>query len=161
MQTVSTSRMSSSRATSAAGTRPPRVTAMMPRNGPCAARRQASARASRSISSQLTGKFFLAATGGLLGANGAGHSAHVDLDLVALDARAGRGRESDAIGRQAHIRQRAQHAFGIALGGVAMQRHLGRAASIGRYRDEIEARTRPALQRLPDGRIESFLVGNV
>ena len=55
---VSTVRMSSSRATMAAGTRPPRVIATTPVNGPRSISRQASARASRWNWSQETGKAF-------------------------------------------------------------------------------------------------------
>src|SRR6185369_9335324 len=58
MQRVSMMRMSSSRATTAAGTRPPRVTATMPLKGPASTSRQASALALRWSSSQVTGKFF-------------------------------------------------------------------------------------------------------
>ena len=47
MQTVSITRVSSSRAMIAAGTRPPRVIVTIASNGPEAASRQASARASR------------------------------------------------------------------------------------------------------------------
>ena len=56
MLTVSITRTSSSRATIAAGTRPPRVMATMALNGPAAASRQASARASRWNWSHETGK---------------------------------------------------------------------------------------------------------
>src|SRR5579871_2304907 len=52
------SRISSSRATTAAGTSPPRVTATMPLKGPASMSRQASALAVRCSSSQVTGKFF-------------------------------------------------------------------------------------------------------
>ena len=47
-----------SRATIAAGTRPPRVMATMPFHGPFSIRRHASALALRCSSSQVTGKFF-------------------------------------------------------------------------------------------------------
>src|SRR5262245_15239820 len=58
MQRVSMMRISSSRATTAAGTSPPRVTATIPVKGPASIRRQASALAVRCSSSQVTGKFF-------------------------------------------------------------------------------------------------------
>src|SRR5262249_11078020 len=57
MQSVSMILMSSSRATTAAGTSPPRVTATMPLKGPASISRQASALAGRWSSSQVTGKF--------------------------------------------------------------------------------------------------------
>src|ERR1700712_1055536 len=60
MQTVSIRRVPSSRATIAAGTRPPRVMQTMAWNGPASARRQASARESRWNWSQETGKAFCA-----------------------------------------------------------------------------------------------------
>jgi hypothetical protein len=47
MQTVSMTRVPSSRATIAAGTSPPRVTVTIASNGPTPLSRQASARASR------------------------------------------------------------------------------------------------------------------
>src|SRR5882672_9446549 len=56
MHSVSISRSSSSRATTAAGTRPPRVIATMPFHGPLLASRQASALALRCSSSHDTGK---------------------------------------------------------------------------------------------------------
>ena len=58
MQTVSMTRTSSSLATIAAGTSPPRVMATMASNGPEDASRQASARASRWNWSHETGKAF-------------------------------------------------------------------------------------------------------
>ena len=58
MLTVSITRTSRSRATIAAGTRPPRVMATMALNGPAEASRQASARASRWNWSHETGKAF-------------------------------------------------------------------------------------------------------
>src|SRR3569623_735590 len=51
--------MLSSRATIAAGTRPPRVIATQASNGPSALRRQASARLARWNWSQLTGKLLV------------------------------------------------------------------------------------------------------
>src|SRR5271169_6240204 len=56
MLTVSITRTSSSRATIAAGTRPPRVMATIALNGPDEASRQANARASRWNWSHETGK---------------------------------------------------------------------------------------------------------
>src|ERR1700689_1121905 len=56
MLTVSITRTSSSRATIAAGTRPPRVMATIALKGPAEASRQASARASRWNWSHETGK---------------------------------------------------------------------------------------------------------
>src|ERR1700756_4629069 len=56
MLTVSITRTSSSRATIAAGTRPPRVMATIALNGPDEASRQAKARASRWNWSHETGK---------------------------------------------------------------------------------------------------------
>jgi hypothetical protein len=53
---VSITRTPSSRATIAAGTSPPRVTATTALNGPCPDKRQASARASRWNWSHDTGK---------------------------------------------------------------------------------------------------------
>src|SRR3546814_4510132 len=61
MQMVSIRRRSNSRAITAAGTRPPRVMAAMPLNGPRATRRQASARESRCNWSQDTGNIFCSA----------------------------------------------------------------------------------------------------
>src|SRR5215467_7550727 len=58
MHTVSIRRMSSSRATIAAGTRPPRVTQTTAWNGPAPASRQTSARASRWNWSHETGNAF-------------------------------------------------------------------------------------------------------
>src|SRR6185369_5394709 len=56
IDTVSIKRTSSSRATMAAGTRPPRVIAMMPFHGPAVTSFQASALQSRCNSCQETGK---------------------------------------------------------------------------------------------------------
>src|SRR5919205_2898827 len=58
MQTLSMRRTSSSRATIAAGTSPPRVMQMIASNGPAEASRQARARQSRWNWSQETGKAF-------------------------------------------------------------------------------------------------------
>src|SRR5438477_10432973 len=68
MHSVSISRSSSSRATTAAGTRPPRVIATMPFHGPLLAGRQASALAWRCSSSHDTGK----ALGLVVGVTGGG-----------------------------------------------------------------------------------------
>src|SRR3989337_1140802 len=63
MHTVSIRRMSSSRATTAAGTSPPRVIATMPFHGPPSISRQASALALRCSSSHDTGKVLVISLG--------------------------------------------------------------------------------------------------
>src|SRR5258705_3410697 len=63
---VSITRTPSSGATIPAGTRPPRVIATIAWNGPAAASRQASARASRWNSSHETGKCFSGMFGGIV-----------------------------------------------------------------------------------------------
>src|SRR5215469_13104301 len=158
---VSMRRMSSSRATIAAGTSPPRVTATMPANGPSPATRHASARQSRWISSQLTGKFLIAVGSAPPPFTPLRCSADVELDLVALHAGAGGRRERHALGRKPHAGERAQYILGIALGGVGMERHLRGIAGVGRHGDEIEGGVRAPFQRAANRSIERLLIGHV
>src|ERR1700680_3915369 len=71
MHTVSISLMPSSRATMAAGTRPPRVMLTIASNGPAPLSRQASARESRWNWSHDTGKIFSGLSGGVFGCGSA------------------------------------------------------------------------------------------
>src|SRR5437016_7386419 len=159
---VSTSRTSSSRATMAAGTRPPRVIAMMPRQGPRSRRRQASARAWRCRSSQVTGKCLSGVLDSLMG-SGAGvpRSAYEDLDLVPPSRGAGRRREIDSLGRQAHAGERAHDALGVALGVAGVERGLAGIAAPPRYCHHIEGGAGTAVERSAYGAVERLLVSDV
>src|ERR1043166_2323775 len=159
---VSTSRTSSSRAPMAAGTRPPRVIAMMPRQGPRSRSRQASARACRCSSSQVTGKCLSGVLGSLMGSGArVPRSAYEDLDLVPLSRGAGRLRQIDALGRQSHAGERAHNALGVALGVAGIERGLACIAAGPRYRHHVEGGTGTPIKRTAHGAVERLLVSDI
>src|SRR6266851_2817842 len=126
----------SSRATIAAGTKPPRVMHTTAWNGPASASRQASARASRWNASQETGKAFSGSGGG-------------------EPRRIARAHDDIGVGAALVVEERiaADHGFGMCLGDVGerpadvalarvgpqrLGQHLG--AGLERRRHEIEHR---------------------
>src|SRR5882672_4692065 len=122
MQTVSITRMPSSRATIAAGTSPPRVTQTIALKGPASASRQASARASRWNWSQETGNCFCGCCTSGQGCAPAGSPtrpclAHVDDEVEAR-------RHAGARGRDTH-QQLAMEEVVAGVGGLAGKIELG------------------------------------
>src|SRR3546814_17477043 len=138
--------MPSSRATIAAGTRPPRGMATIASNGPRSASRQARARVSRWSSAQVTGKDRPTCAD----TPDSARSAHVDVHLVD-PGRAGGGGQPYTVARHAHVGEGAHHAVG-----AAPRRCRGTVA--GGYRDDLAHLVGAPVARLAERRIERLLV---